>query len=128
LCKVGKSALVLYFVQKHFTPEYDPTIEDMFRAQRNLDGEEVIFELYDTVPEVEYSTGNRAYWSFRAALCLFDITSRQTFEALPRVKEYYLKSADPHNNWGPDFNGAIVGTKLDREGERAVCLVRQHCG
>lgn len=35
---VGKSALTIYFVQRHFIEEYDPTIEDSYRKQMTIPG------------------------------------------------------------------------------------------
>ena len=36
---VGKSALTIQFVESYFVTEYDPTIEDSFRKQCQVDGE-----------------------------------------------------------------------------------------
>ena len=34
---VGKSALTIQFIQSHFVPDYDPTIEDSYRKQCVID-------------------------------------------------------------------------------------------
>lgn len=36
---VGKSALTIQFFQKMFIPDYDPTIEDSYIQNREIDGE-----------------------------------------------------------------------------------------
>ena len=38
---VGKSALTVQFVQNIFVEKYDPTIEDSYRKQIELDGQTV---------------------------------------------------------------------------------------
>ena len=40
---VGKSALTVQFVQNIFVEKYDPTIEDSYRKQIELDGQTVCF-------------------------------------------------------------------------------------
>ena len=39
---VGKSALTVQFVQNIFVEKYDPTIEDSYRKQVEVDGTQVI--------------------------------------------------------------------------------------
>ena len=48
---VGKSALTVQFVQNIFVEKYDPTIEDSYRKQIELDGQTV--SAYRHLPPVK---------------------------------------------------------------------------
>lgn len=52
---VGKSCLTIRFVQGKFITEYDPTIEDSYRKQVNVDGVPYLLELLDTAGQEEYA-------------------------------------------------------------------------
>ena len=49
---VGKSALTIQFIQSHFVPDYDPTIEDSYRKQCVIDD------------RVAHLDSEYAYWLF----------------------------------------------------------------
>lgn len=49
---VGKSALTIQFIQSHFVPDYDPTIEDSYRKQCVIDD------------RVAHLDSEYAYWFF----------------------------------------------------------------
>ncbi|KAH3722875.1 hypothetical protein Pelo_18418 [Pelomyxa schiedti] len=45
----GKSAITIYFIQHHFIAEYDPTIEDSYRKQVEIDNEPTcLLDILDT--------------------------------------------------------------------------------
>ncbi|KAG5846151.1 hypothetical protein ANANG_G00146760 [Anguilla anguilla] len=45
---VGKSALTVQFVQGIFVEKYDPTIEDSYRKQVEVDAQQCMLEILDT--------------------------------------------------------------------------------
>ncbi|CAH2249621.1 ras-related Rap-1b-like [Pelobates cultripes] len=45
---VGKSALTVQFVQGIFVEKYDPTIEDSYRKQVEVEGQQCMLEILDT--------------------------------------------------------------------------------
>lgn len=45
---VGKSCITVRFVQGKFIKKYDPTIEDFYRKQIDVDGEAVMLDILDT--------------------------------------------------------------------------------
>jgi small GTP-binding protein len=49
---VGKSALTVQFVQGIFVEKYDPTIEDSYRKQVEIDGQQCMMEILDTAGTV----------------------------------------------------------------------------
>lgn len=61
---VGKSALTVQFVQGIFVEKYDPTIEDSYRKQVEVDGQQCMLEILDTAGTVRFPlwhTENYAY-------------------------------------------------------------------
>lgn len=55
---VGKSALTVQFVQGIFVEKYDPTIEDSYRKQVEVDGQQCMLEILDTAGTVCYTFEN----------------------------------------------------------------------
>ena len=53
---VGKSALTVQFVQGIFVEKYDPTIEDSYRKQVEVDGQQCMLEILDTAGTVSRKT------------------------------------------------------------------------
>ena len=45
---VGKSALTIQFIQGNFVEKYDPTIEDSYRKQIEVDGKACMLDILDT--------------------------------------------------------------------------------
>jgi len=45
---VGKTWLVLQFVSGVVVEKYDPTIEDFYRKEADIDGEPAVLEILDT--------------------------------------------------------------------------------
>lgn len=56
---VGKSALTVQFVQGIFVEKYDPTIEDSYRKQMEVDGQQCMLEILDTAGTVWIETKKR---------------------------------------------------------------------
>lgn len=52
---VGKSALTVQFVQGIFVEKYDPTIEDSYRKQVEVEGQQCMLEILDTAGTVSGS-------------------------------------------------------------------------
>ncbi|KAL9081798.1 MAG: hypothetical protein Q9159_007028 [Coniocarpon cinnabarinum] len=52
---VGKSCLTAQFVQNVWIESYDPTIEDSYRKQIEVDGRHVILEILDTAGTEQFS-------------------------------------------------------------------------
>ena len=50
----GKSALTVQFVQGIFVEKYDPTIEDSYRKQVEVDGQQCMLEILDTAGTVKW--------------------------------------------------------------------------
>merc|ERR1711922_42611 len=89
---VGKSALTVQFVQGIFVEKYDPTIEDSYRKQVEVDGQQCMLEILDTAG-----------------------TEQFTFNDLQDLREQILRVKDTD-----DVPLVLVGNKCDLEDERVV--------
>jgi small GTP-binding protein len=52
---VGKSCITIRYVQDSFVTEYDPTIEDSYRRQVEVDGQQVMLEILDTAGTEQFT-------------------------------------------------------------------------
>ncbi|KAJ2908056.1 Ras GTPase, partial [Coemansia aciculifera] len=52
---VGKSMLTTRFINGEFSHEYDPTIEDSYRKQCQIDGDLCVLDILDTAGQEEYA-------------------------------------------------------------------------
>lgn len=66
---VGKSALTVQFVQGIFVEKYDPTIEDSYRKQVEVDGQQCMLEILDTAGTVSERKEDHTHHSSPKYIC-----------------------------------------------------------
>lgn len=113
---VGKSCLLLQFVDKRFSAVHDLTIGVDFGARIiELHGERVKLQIWDTAGQESFRSIARSYYRDAAgALLVYDITRRESFTHLGR----WLAEAQQYAN--QDITITLVGNKADLEHRRAV--------
>mmetsp|Transcript_7157 Transcript_7157/g.9948 ORF Transcript_7157/g.9948 Transcript_7157/m.9948 type:complete len:216 (+) Transcript_7157:30-677(+) len=113
---VGKSCLLLQFIDKRFRQKHEVTIGVEFGARMiNVDGKNIKLQIWDTAGQESFRSITRAYYRAAAgALLVYDITRRETFTHLTR----WLDEARQNGN--PQMSFILVGNKCDMESERAV--------
>ncbi|KAI8972015.1 ras related protein 1b [Mycotypha africana] len=113
---VGKSALTVRFVQSIFVEKYDPTIEDSYRKQVEIDSQECMLEILDTAGTEQFTAMRDLYMkNGQGFLLVFSITSTVTFDDLSQLKEQILRVKDYEA-----VPMVLVGNKTDLENERMV--------
>jgi len=113
---VGKSALTIQLIQNHFIDEYDPTIEDSYRKQVNIDDETCLLDILDTAGQEEYSAMRDQYMrTGQGFLCVYAITSRTSFDEVSSFREQILRVKDADK-----VPLVICGNKCDLGSERQV--------
>ncbi|KAF2753587.1 ras-domain-containing protein [Pseudovirgaria hyperparasitica] len=136
---VGKTALTIQLCLNHFVETYDPTIEDSYRKQVQIDGQSCMLEVLDTAGQEEY-TALRDQWirDGEGFVLVYSISSRASFariqrfhSQIQRVKESSLSSSPTYpgsplsatapgsSSFGP-APVMLVGNKCDRVTEREV--------
>lgn len=111
---LGKSALTIQFVQKHFFEEYDPTIEDSYRKQITLEDEVSILDILDTAGQEEYSaTRDQLFKSGQGFLCVFAINNRQSLQDALALRDQVIRVKDCD-----DIPFLLVANKCDLSQER----------
>jgi len=113
---VGKSALVVQFCKDKFVERFDPTIEDAYRQQTEVDGEAHMLEIYDTAGQEEFKSLRDTY--IKAAegfIVAYSINTKRSFsQAQTFVNEVKMQK-------GQDIPLLLIGNKCDLdEKEREI--------
>jgi len=113
---VGKSALTVQFVQGIFVEKYDPTIEDSYRKQVEVDGQQCMLEILDTAGTEQFTAMRDLYMkNGQGFVLVYSITAQSTFNDLQDLREQILRVKDMEN-----VPTVLVGNKCDLEDERVV--------
>lgn len=114
---VGKSALTIRLVTDNFLEEYDPTIEDSYRKQVQVDDASALLDILDTAGQEEF-TSMQDQWmrDGQAFILVYSIAARNTFEEISNFREKILRTKDADH-----VPMVLVGNKVDLSGtERQV--------
>ncbi|CBQ70324.1 probable VPS21-Rab5-like GTPase involved in vacuolar protein sorting [Sporisorium reilianum SRZ2] len=106
---VGKSSVVLRFVQNDFQENKEPTIGAAFLTQKcRLEDRLIKFEIWDTAGQERFhSLAPMYYRNAQASAVIYDVTKASSFEkAKSWVKELQRQA-------NPNIVIALVGNKID---------------
>jgi len=101
---VGKSALVVQFVQGIFVEKYDPTIEDSYRKMVTVDEFSVLVDVLDTAGASQ--SVSWGYQSRDANMVVYDVCNKNSFDAACRI-------LTETKNASPTTKLMVVGNKSD---------------
>jgi len=113
---VGKSALTVKFVSGAFVEKYDPTIEDFYRKEIEVDGAPSVLEILDTAGTEQFASMRDLYIkNGQGFIVVYSITSLQTFQDIKTMKEQIARVK------GTDrVPMLLVGNKSDLGHQREV--------
>ncbi|GAA6082128.1 ras-related protein rap1ab [Tachysurus ichikawai] len=107
---VGKSALTVQFVQGIFVEKYDPTIEDSYRKQVEVDGQQCMLEILDTAGTEQFTAMRDLYMKNGQGFALvYSITAQSTFNDLADLREQILRVKDTEDV-STDLSGSLCTT------------------
>mmetsp|Transcript_52883 Transcript_52883/g.60753 ORF Transcript_52883/g.60753 Transcript_52883/m.60753 type:complete len:216 (+) Transcript_52883:35-682(+) len=113
---VGKSCLLLQFIDRRFRQKHEVTIGVEFGARMiNIDGKNIKLQIWDTAGQESFRSITRSYYRGAiGALLVYDITRRDTFENIERWLEETRQYANSN------MIIFLIGNKCDLESERQV--------
>ncbi|KAL6072122.1 DNA-binding transcription factor rap1 [Balamuthia mandrillaris] len=115
---VGKSALTVQFVQGIFVEKYDPTIEDSYRKQVEVDGQQCMLEILDTAGTEQFTAMRDLYMkNGQGFILVFSIIAQSTFNDLPDLREQILRVKDMD-----DVPMVLIGNKCDLQDQRVITV------
>jgi Ras family protein len=113
---VGKSSLVIQFIEKHFVESYYPTIEATFSKSVNYNGVEYDCDIIDTAGQDEYSILNSKHAiGIHGYVLVYSVTSRSSFDMIQIVYDKITNFCGVNN-----IPCVIVGSKIDLQAGRQV--------
>ncbi|KJH45578.1 Ras family protein [Dictyocaulus viviparus] len=113
---VGKSALTVQFVSSTFIEKYDPTIEDFYRKEIEVDGQPCVLEILDTAGTEQFSSMRDLYIkNGQGFVVVYSITSQQTFHDIKTMREQIVRVKGTEQ-----VPILLVGNKCDLQHQRQV--------
>jgi len=113
---VGKSALTVQFVSNQFLEKYDPTIEDFYRKEIEVDNSPSILEILDTAGTEQFASMRDLYIkNGQGFLLIYSITNRQTLQDVQPMRDQIVRLKGQDN-----VPMILVGNKRDIYDEREV--------
>jgi len=117
---VGKTSLMVQYVNKKFNNQYKATIgADFLTKEVMVEDRLVTMQIWDTAGQERFQSLGVAF--YRGADCcvlVFDVTATKTFENLDCWREEFLIQAGPKNP--EDFPFIVLGNKIDKEDKRVI--------
>ncbi|GAA5931802.1 hypothetical protein JCM3775_000046 [Rhodotorula graminis] len=131
---VGKSSLTMAVLQRPFSDEYDPTVEDAYSTALNVDGVDYLVELIDTAGQEEYRYAlDQTAQTGDGFILAYSIDSADSFELLPDFLHVLRKAKSPHDNpsavLSPENAPAapflVLGNKCDKPSAERVVTAQE---
>jgi len=113
---VGKSCLLLQFIDKKYKTDHDPTIGVEFGSRNiQIKGKTIKLQVWDTAGQESFRSITRSYYRGSiGALLVYDISRRDSFESLGRWLEETKINANDKTVI------LLIGNKSDLDAERKV--------
>jgi len=114
---VGKSALTVRFVTGSFIERYDPTIEDFYRKEIEVDGAPSVLEILDTAGTEQFASMRDLYIkNGQGFVVVYSVTSLQSFYDIKLMRDQILR-VKGMREFVPIL---LVGNKCDLTAQREV--------
>nr|CAH8846450.1 unnamed protein product [Trichobilharzia regenti] len=113
---VGKSALTIQYFQRMFLEEHDPTIEDSYIQNDEIDDEWCILDVLDTAGQEEFSAMREQYMrKGQGFIIVYSVTDPQSFHEVRRFYTQILRCKDCDS-----YPMILAANKIDLVQQRKV--------
>uniref|UniRef100_A0A8C2CVM8 Small monomeric GTPase n=1 Tax=Cyprinus carpio TaxID=7962 RepID=A0A8C2CVM8_CYPCA len=110
---VGKSALTVQFVTGSFIEKYDPTIEDFYRKEIEVDSSPSVLEILDTAGTEQFASMRDLYIkNGQGFILVYSLVNQQSFQDIKPMRDQIIRVKHISKNVG---NQTAVCT-MDRKG------------
>jgi len=112
----------------HFVETYDPTIEDSYRKQVQIDGQSCMLEVLDTAGQEEY-IALRDQWirDGEGFVLVYSISSRSSFARIQRFHSQIQRVKESSMAGSPTYPGSPISASAPVFGQAPVMLVGNKC-
>lgn len=115
---MGKSSVTVQFVQGVYVESYDPTIEDSYRKQIEVDGRACDLEILDTAGVAQFTAMRELYIkSGKGFLLVYSVTDENSLKELLALREQVLRIKDSDN-----VPMVLIGNKCDLDEDRVLSI------
>lgn len=115
---MGKSSVTVQFVQGVYVESYDPTIEDSYRKQIEVDGRACDLEILDTAGVAQFTAMRELYIkSGKGFLLVYSVTDENSLKELLALREQVLRIKDSDN-----VPMVLIGNKCDLNDDRVLLI------
>ncbi|EGV64456.1 GTP-binding protein [Yamadazyma tenuis] len=113
---VGKSSMIVRFVEDYFVESYYPTIENQFSKNVTYKNQEYEIEILDTAGQDEFSMINEKHLvGIHGYVLVYSVTSIQSFQVIEVIRDKILNSTGSES-----IPMVLVGNKCDLNYQRQV--------
>lgn len=122
---VGKSALAIQFTENRFVESYDPTVEDLYRKEIDMQsGGKAMLEIIDTAGTEQFTSMVEMYIrNCQGFILVYDVTKKTSFEGMTGIKDLVFKTTKTTAKNPPPM--IVVGNKTD-DPDREVLFAQGH--
>ncbi|KAG9330706.1 hypothetical protein JZ751_022392 [Albula glossodonta] len=114
--EMGKSALTVQFVTGAFIEKYDPTIEDFYRKEIEVDSSPSVLEILDTAGTEQFASMRDLYIkNGQGFILVYSLVNQQSFQDIKPMRDQIIRVKRCDR-----VPMILVGNKVDLEGEREV--------
>jgi len=113
----GKSSLCIRFIADRFVEFYEPTLEDLYRKQVEVDGQICVMDIFDTAGTEGLHLARDAYIrQGHGFLILYAINDAKSFQEVQKLHDHVLRIKNDEEK----VPFVLVGTKCDLENDRKI--------
>ncbi|TBU32965.1 small GTPase superfamily [Dichomitus squalens] len=121
---VGKSSLVIQFIENHFVESYYPTIEGVFTKTINYKGVDYNCDIIDTAGQDEYTILNSKHAiGIHGYVLVYSVTNHKSFDMIQVVYDKIINFCGKNS-----IPCVIVGSKIDLQNNRPSRQVQKKEG